>query len=1113
LRWAISLCGKENLEIAVGSDEDDRAPRAIILSVVIDAPKSPGVLSVVAWAVVATVAPNVQVAAASAIPQPRMAPEAVHVPVIEGSDLKFRRLSTADGLSQTRVEEIVQDDRGFIWFGTQYGLNRFDGYEFKVFVHDPRNANSLSGVVVTALFKDRSGALWVGCNQFLDRFDPRTETFTPIGRFGGAVVHISQDRSDTLWLATEDGLYSLDPTTRKITRFGASRNDASGLPTQIVTWTGHDRSGGFWVGTSAGLERFDEATGQVTYHVPIGQGVPFRQGLAVSFFEDRQGLFWITYHLANGLALLDRQSNTLARYSFYDREPPASAATGVMGILEDSDGDLWLGSFGIGLLRFDRQRRFFVHYGNHPADPQSIAEDKIIALFQDRDGNIWTGLHSKGPNVFARSMNMFETFKHEVGNPKSLSTDFVSAIYEDSGGSLWIGNDEGLNRVDRATGSRTLRTMGLGPKPTVITITQDHSGLIWFGTYGRGLVAFDPKTGHSKFYRHVPSDPRSLSSNAVYRVLVGRSDVLWVGTGDGLNRFDAQTQSFTVYKEDWNSSDAQAYLSMAEDTEGKIWLGTHHSGLHRFDPATGQFTVYQSEPGDDGALPDNSVAAVLISRTGVVWAGTENGLARLDPRTGRFASYDVLDGLAGNAVACILEDREGVLWVSTNKGLSRFDPATRTFLNYSEMDGLPGNDLSGWNTCYKSSRGEMFFGGFPGAVAFFPDRLRERPGAPAVVLTDFKVSGKSVPIAPDSPLTQSITYTDRVTLSHTQNMFSITFAGLDYLSSQSTRYRYRLEGLEQQWNEVGSDQRHATYTTLPAGQYTLRVQAARSRGSWNNGATLAIEILPPWWETWWLRTVVGLLLMLTAWLFYRLRIRQVSRQLTIRMEERLGERTRIAQELHDTVLQGLASASLQLEVADRQIAGDATAKPLVRRVSQLLRHLSDESRQTVRGLRLRHSEEENLERALTQISKDLAAPHKVKYQVVVEGTPRSLQALVRDEIYRIGGEALANAFSHARASTVETVLEYGRDHFRLLVRDDGKGIDPEVLKGGREGHFGLSGLRERASRIGALLKIRTGPGAGTEIDMLVPAAAAFQRPAPRGLLRWIGKLHYRGSPP
>jgi ligand-binding sensor domain-containing protein/signal transduction histidine kinase len=1086
--------------------------------VLINAPKSRGWLCLVVWAVVssaaAPAAPTVQVSAGSAIPQPRIAPEVIHVPVVEGSGLRFRRLSTADGLSQTRVAQIVQDDRGFIWFGSQYGLNRFDGYEFKVFVHDPRHANSLSGAFVSALFKDRSGALWVGCNEFLDRFDPRTETFTPIGSFGGAVLHISQDRNGTLWLATEGGLYGLDPVTRKITRFSSSPNDPARLLSKNVNWTGYDRSGGFWVGTSEGLEKFDHATGHVIYNIPIQHGVPFRQGMVVSFFEDHQGLFWITYHSGTGLALLDRQSNTLTRYSFYEKEPPAAALTGVTGIVEDSDGNLWLGSMGIGLLRFDRQRRVFVHYGNRAGDPQSIAEDQVITLFKGREGNIWTGLHSKGPNVFAPSPRMFETFQHEAGNPNSLSTDFVNAIYEDSGGSLWIGNDEALNRIDRATGRRTSWTMGLGAKPMVITITQDQSGVIWLGTWGHGLVAFDPKTGHSKFYRHVPSDPKSLSNDSVSRILVDRSGVLWAGTDDGLDRFDAQSDSFTVYKVDWNGADAQIYLSMAGDTDGKIWLGTHHSGLHRFDPATGQFRVYKSKPGDTSTLPDNSVAAVLVSRTGVVWAGTESGLARLDPATGRFTSYDVVDGLAGNAVACILEDRGGMLWISTNKGLSRFDPSARTFINYSEQDGLPGNDLSGWNTCYESPRGEMFFGGFPGAVAFFPERLRDRPGSPAVVLTDFKLSGVSVPINPDSPLTRSISYTDRITLSHAQNMLSITFAGLDYLSPQTTRYRYRLEGLEPQWNEVGSDQRHATYTTLPAGRYILRVQAAGRRGAWNEaGATLAIEILPPWWETWWFRTAVGLLIMLTAWLLYRLRFRQVLRQLTIRMEERLGERTRIARELHDTVLQGLVSASLQLEVADRQIAGDATAKPLIQRVSQLMRQLIDEGRQTVRGLRLRQSEEENLERALTQISKDLATPRKVKYQVVVEGTPRSLRPLVRDEIYRIGGEALANAFRHARASTVETVLEYGRNHLRLLVRDDGKGIDPEVLNAGREGHFGLSGLRERASKIGARLKIRTATGAGTEIDLLVPAGAAFERPGPRRLLYWIGKLHSRGSSP
>jgi signal transduction histidine kinase/ligand-binding sensor domain-containing protein len=1012
------------------------------------------------------------------------------------------------------VAQIVQDDRGFIWFGTQYGLDRFDGYEFKVFIHDPRRASTLSGAFISALFKDRSGALWVGCNEFLDRFDPRTETFTPFGSLGGAVWHISQAPNGNLWLATEGGLYSLDPVTRKITRFGGGPNDPAALLSKDVNWTGYDRGGGFWVGTSEGLEQVDPATGQVTYHIPIEHGVPFRQGMVVSFFEDHQGLFWITYHSGTGLALLDRHSNTLTRYSFYEKEPPAAAVTGVMGILEDGDGNLWLGSLGIGLLRFDRQRRVFVHYGNRPGDPQSIAEDKVIALFEDRAGNIWTGLHSKGPNVFARSPRMFETFQHEVGNPNSLSTDFVNAIYEDPGGSLWIGNDEALNRIDRATGNRTSWTMGLGGKPMVTTITQDQSGLLWFGTYGHGLVAFDPKTAHFKFYRHIPSDPKSLSNDSVYRLLVDRSGVLWVGTEDGLDRFDAHSDSFTVYKVDWNSAGTQVYLSMFEDTDGKIWLGTHHSGLHRFDPSTGQFTVYKSKPGDTSTLPDNSVAAVLVSRTGVVWAGTEAGLARLDPATGRFTSYDALDGLAGNAIACILEDRGGMLWISSNKGLSRFDPSARTFINYSELDGLPGNDLSGWNTCYESPRGEMFFGGFPGALAFFPERLGDRPGFPAVVLTDFELSGVGVAINPDSPLTRSITYTDRITLTHAQNMLSVTFAGLDYLSPQTTRYRYRLEGLEPQWNAVSSDQRHATYTTLPAGRYTLRVQAARSHGTWNEaGATLEIEILPPWWELWWFRISGGLLILLVAWFFYRLRIRQVSRQLSIRMEERLGERTRIAQELHDTVLQGLVSAKLQLEVADRQIAGDATAKPLIQRILQLLLQLIDEGRYTVRGLRLRHSEAENLEHALTQISKDLAAPGSVKYNLVVEGTPRSLRPLVRDEIYRVGVEALGNAFRHSHATAVEAVIEYARDHFRLLVRDNGHGIAPEVLDAGREGHFGLSGMRERARKIGARLKIRTAAGAGTEIDLIVPSSAAFERSDPRGPVYWIARFYSRVSRP
>jgi signal transduction histidine kinase/ligand-binding sensor domain-containing protein len=1051
----------------------------------------------------------------SVLPRPRVASAVVHLPLVETESprLIFRRISPADGLSQTRVAQIVQDDLGFMWFGTESGLNRYDGYEFRVFIHDPERPNSLAGSFIYSLFKDRSGFLWIGCNQTLDRFDPRTETFTHYRVasggsevFGGTVVHISQDRSGMLWLATATGLHRLNAATGEILHFRHSLQNPTGLSTDDIKWTGEDRSGHFWVGTSDGLDEFDRDTGTVKLHIPIPDAI------RIAFFEDRAGRFWIFHASGNGLAFYDNASNTVTQYSFYAHDPPADELTGVMDMVEDTSGNLWLGSMGVGLVQFDGDRRRFVHYGNRPGDPNSIAEDKVIALARDREGNIWTGLHSVGPNHFSERHLELETFTHEPDKPNSLTTSLIGALYPDPRGVLWVGNDQGLNEIDRKSGTRTVTNAGLGPIPTVISIAPDPDGTLWCGTYGNGLVSYDPRTHHYKVYRHDPADPGSLSSDQVMRVFLDHAGNVWLGTGNGLDRFDRATQTFRTYR--LESGTDQVYQLIAEDAAGSLWLGTRVSGLQRFDPQTGHFTVYKSVSDAPSGLRDNTITSVYVSASHLIWIGTINGLNSLDPSSGRFTAYDVRSGMPGNDVGCVLEDDHGNLWLSTNKGLSKLNPSDRTFTNYTSVDGLPGDDLTGWSACAKSSRGEMFFGGFAGAVGFFPDKLQESLYAPPVVLTNFEVLGASVAIGPHGPMRRSIAYTGSVTLSHEQNILSVTFAGLHYYSPETTRYRYKLDGLDSNWYEVGSKQRRATYTTLPAGAYTFRVQSATARGAWNEpGTSLQVVILPAWWATWWFRAIYVALFVLAMWIAYVVRVRQLSRQLTMRMQERVNERIRIARELHDTVLQGLASASLQLEVADRQIGVDATAKPLVQRVSQLMRQLIDEARQTVRGLRLRQSEEENLERALTQISKDLATPRKVKYQVVVEGTPRSLRPLVREEIYRIGGEALANAFRHARASTVETVLEYGRDHFRLLVRDDGKGIDPEVLKGGREGHFGLSGLRERASKIGARLKIRTATGAGTEIDLLVPAVAAFEQPAPGGPMYWIAKLYSRDSRP
>ena len=1032
-------------------------------------------------------------AIASALPVPRVAAEVVRIPVDEGGSARFTRLSTSDGLSQTRVSQIVQDDRGFIWFGTQFGIDRYDGYGFKVFAHEAGRVNSLAGAYVYSLFKDRAGMLWIGCNRVLDRFDPRTETFThyrvetdELSNLGSTVVHISQDRNGLLWLATGTGLHRLDPNTGAIVHYRHSANDPGGLSTNDITWSGEDRNGDFWVGTADGLDKFDRATGKVLIHIPIPDPIQ------VAFFEDRFGQFWIYHEFGSGLAIYDRASNTLTKYSFYSQDASPDAMTGVTGMIEDRSGNLWLGSPGAGLLRFDRGKRRFISYRNRPGDPQSIGEDKVIALFLGDQGNIWVGLHSVGPNHFSPEKSAFEVFKHQADDRNSLSVDFVNAVLADSHGSLWLANDDGVNRFDRKTGKLTEIAVGIGTKPMIIDISEERSGLLWFGTYGRGLYSYDPNSGRLKSYRHNSADPTSLSSDIVWRTFEDHAGNLWVGTSDGLDLLNREKQSFHVYRPELNGGLKQVYVQFAEDENGTLWLGTLQSGLQHFDPVTHQFTVYKSNPSDTSALRDDSVAAIYVASTRLIWIGTGNGLNRLDPKTGQFAAYDSRNGLSGNLIDCILEDDRGFLWMNTNKGLAKFNPMTGTFANYSVVDGLPGTDLTGWAACSKSPQGELFFAGFAGAVGFFPDKVEGFPYSPQVVLTNLELSGVPAKIDAAGPLTQSIAYTDRIVLPHDFNIFSLTFAGLRYFSPESNRYRYKLEGLDRHWYEVGSDNRRATYTTLPAGSYTFRVQAATARGAWSDpGTSLQVVILPAWWATWWFRATYVTLFSLAIWVAYLVRVRQLSHQLMMRMHERVDERTRIARDLHDTLLQGLVSASLQLEVANTKLSAQTGAKPLIERTSALLRQMISESRNTLRGLRV-GQQSDDLERAIARVPQELGVDGSIEFHLLGEGNRRSLRPAIREEVYWIAREALTNAFRHSRASVIDAVLVYSRRRFQLVIRDDGCGISPLTLQAGSANHWGLSGMKERSARISARLSISSAIDAGTEVDLTISANVAFE---------------------
>jgi two-component system cell cycle sensor histidine kinase/response regulator CckA len=412
----------------------------------------------------------------------------------------------------------------------------------------------------------------------------------------------------------------------------------------------------------------------------------------------------------------------------------------------------------------------------------------------------------------------------------------------------------------------------------VAATVEDHAGILWFGTWGGGLNRFDRRTEQFKAYRHDPANPESLSHDYIRSLLLDHEGNVWAGTEDGLNRLDMRTGRFTVFGFA-GPIEYRIYRVLAEGADGSIWMGTYEQGLQRLDVPTGKIVNYKHDAKVPSSLSNNRVNALCVDHSGTLWVGTQNGLNRFDRGTGEFTIFDEHDGLPNNAVEGILEDAAGNLWVSTGNGLSRFDPRARTVKNYFTDDGLPGDEFNDSSVYFRSPQGEMFFGGVKGVTAFFPDRVTDKSFVPRVVLTEFRLFGEPVQIGGGSPLQRSISFTDSLSLSHGQNDFSLEFASLSYANSLRNRYRYKLDGLNEQWTDVDSNHRLVTFPFLPPGDYTFRVQGSSNRGVWNEqGVALRIRILPPWWGTWWFRIAAGIVVLASVWIGYTLRVRSVHQR-------------------------------------------------------------------------------------------------------------------------------------------------------------------------------------------------------------------------------------------
>jgi signal transduction histidine kinase/ligand-binding sensor domain-containing protein len=1032
--------------------------------------------------------------------------------------IHFERISIAEGLSFSKVDAILQDRQGFIWVGTERGLNRYDGYQFIVYRNDPADPRSLSHDRIYALYEDRAGELWIGTAVGLDRLDRATGTFvhyqagvggnpfTGMPNSGASVFAIQEDGNGVLWVGGMGGLYHLNPDSQTLIRSPAW---------QLVEEMAKNSDGQLWITDVDGLYLHDPETDQRS---PAGFG-----GQAIDvIYVDTRGDVWVG--ASDGLWRMDHSTGSVVHY-VHDPEDSSSLGNDrVYALLEDSAGRLWVGTNG-SLDLFDRGQNLIGHYRYDPSDPYSLSDDIVYSLYEDRSDVLWIGT-GRGLSKYSWAANRFTLFTQlpdvspevtvpdtgrswETSGLRSLSSDRAWAVHEDHAGNLWIGMfDGGLNQLDRTAGTVTVyRYDPVNPNSlssdTVRDIYEDRSGAMWIGTDG-GLDRFEPGSG---------TFLKNWIPEVVWAITEDLSGELWVGTLTNLYYFDRDSGKFAPFQQPgWSSA---AVRSLYGDETGLLWVGTQGAGLYRWDGA--QVTSYQPQTSNPRNASGGFIRSIYTDPavdSGAVWAGTDaGGLLRFDRAApgSEFRQYTEKDGLAGNRVQCILADTNGFLWLATNRGVSRFDPAMQTFRNYDARDGLYNGET--WD-CFKSNRGEMFMGGLGGLAAFYPEQIKDNAQPPPMAITAFRLLNQAKPmvIPPDG----------RIELSYQQNDLSLEFAALDYHAPGKNQYAYCMEGVNRDWVSAGT-RRNVNYTNLQPGDYVFRVKGSNNDGVWNEeGVTLHITIRPPFWGTWWFRWLVAVLLVGAAVGTYRLRVRSIerrSRELEqqvadrtaelsqanllleqeiaerLRTEEALAqeqaaaavsaERNRLARELHDSATQSLYAVTLYADAAT-QLLSSGEIEPAAENLLKLrgtAKEALGEMRMLIFELRPPILAEQGLAAALRARLDAVEGRAGLKTELHVEGESR-LPSHVEEGLYRIAVEALNNALRHAQARCISVSLGFDPYAARLQVADDGIGFDPAAVR--MAGGLGLRGMAERAEEMGGTWRVDSSPGTGTRVTITVP---------------------------
>ncbi|MFQ5630716.1 MAG: two-component regulator propeller domain-containing protein, partial [bacterium] len=803
----------------------------------------------------------------------------------QAQNMQFEHLTIEDGLSQNTVRCILQDRLGFMWFGTDDDLNKFDGYRFTHYKNRHGDATTLSNNTINVIYEDKSGTLWIGTNGGLNRFDRRSETFrhfrhdpnNPNSLHDNIVSAIYEDAAGTLWIGTQKGLNKMDRSTPGQETFTRYQHRFGEYDDPIIQWV---QGIGEYVGEydsllfvgswGAGLLRFDRKTERYSQcPLPyVSSEFELRRWIS-GIHVDRAGDIWVAN---DDIHKYDPQMGTFRtvfKAGFTDNSAHA------LRVHKSALGELIIGTSAKGLVLLDGELKISTRLRHNPNDPNSLSDDRITAIYEDNTGTIWIGTKKGGINKYDPRGKRFTGYRFYLPNSKGLNDDNIIATLSTSSGSILVTfKNYGLYVLDHQRKTMIpypyfFRNAGDQNRFSIKTIYQDSAGRIWLGDWGLGLYQYSSDDPDAKLVHHFRvnhDDSTTLIDDFVGAICESREGELWIGTSLGVSVIrleDLAKGKFKNYRHNPNDSASLGDLRadvILQDHLGQIWIGSHGGGLSLFNRQTDSFVRFKHNPYDANSLNSDVVLSIFQDSQNRLWVGTRGGLNRFDYETRTFIHYTEADGLPNAVINGIVEDAHANLWISTNNGLSKFNPDRKTFKNYDVNDGLPSREFHS-NAIYKNVvTGEIIVRGPRGLTVFHPDSIQDNDLIPPVVITSFKRYNVDRDQA-SAIEEKGITARDHLELSYKDNILTFEIAALSYRNAAKNQYAYKLAGFNDNWIQLGT-KREMTFTNLDPGEYTLHVKGSNNDGVWNEaGTSLEITITPPWWQTWWAYTLYGVMIL------------------------------------------------------------------------------------------------------------------------------------------------------------------------------------------------------------------------------------------------------------